>query len=159
MPREVTHVRHTSQKGTTVQFREPNGQHYSGGQLVACPDAPTAKLTEALKAVRTAMLRRSVIDGETFADAFVLTGIDVTYDGKGRRKFKPACAISFGWGPAVHQSLPTVLEYVDDADEDGETRLTELEQKKVDALLDAALEYYDGARIVEQPELDEAAEG
>lgn len=152
--RTISKVKHHDGR-TSVEWTEPNGKHLASASLVDCPDVPEASFLEALEAVQTEILRRIGITGQTFAKAFVLTGISVSTNLHGHRQFKPSAYLRCGYGGGTGISLPLLREKVEA--EGGDNVLSDVALKHVEKLLAEGARYANQERAQGELGLDSEA--
>lgn len=145
----VTMVKHMGER-TTVVRTEPNGNHRHEVTLRDCPDPPDAAFTEALAAFGRDVLGRCKL-GAVFTRNATVTGVTVSTTGQGHRIFKPSGKIATGYGD-TGISFPLLREQVED--EASATTLSEVELRRVEALLAAAEAYATGQRVQLELPLD-----
>lgn len=141
-PREFSKVKRVN-KGVTILWSSPNGQHREEGSLKDCPDTPNGDFLDQMATVEADIVGK-IGFGAEFARSFTLTGITLSRNNNGRREFTPSATMDFGWGVKGF-SIPTLLEPDDEAGSSSKV-LTASELSNMEELFNQAALYVDGNR-------------
>lgn len=142
--------------GTTIELEASNEGTPEGRTLKDCPDR-SPELEKALGDLVSEACRLLGFTRKQEQERVRLTGVSVSKDSNGHRAFVITGKYRTNVGE-TSLNVPRMMEPVEGAE--GERVLTDVSMKRIDALLKAALAYYNGDR--EQTEMDlgeKAAEG